>query len=504
MNYDMSSYFEDPEFKEALAKYEGMVENHTPAYFEADELIDIAEYYTLTGRHKDADQAIELTLRLHPENTDALIFRIRSLMLQGRKEEAQTVAQLISNSTDRECRFLQAEMLISENRIEEADEIFKQVAIDEDYDLDTLLDILLEYIRAHQETYTEQWIDCLHAHFDMQTLPKTNQRLLDILCDYYSMSRRPDLAIPYLHMALDKHPYSIRYWNMLGRCHLRQDQYEETHEAFDFSLAIDDENEETLTLKGMAYQQAMQLEKACECYIRLANVSENKTRAYLALAQLYIEMREHASAISYIEKLINQKSGLSKYERAELHSDTALCHAYLGHTEEGYKQIEQALKMEENDPDMHIVAGRFFVIVAQKSEDSEEKEKNLRNAEEQFAHALELTPKEEQSDALFRIGSVYFDEHNYEYANQYFEQINKEFPEDANDTYLLLAYGYYQLQKSVPFMHYLAKINKEVPDVYATMGTDDSELTTDDCFNEALRAIKEDISKGNINLNKYL
>ena len=32
MNYDMSSYFEDPEFKEALAKYEGMVESHTPAY----------------------------------------------------------------------------------------------------------------------------------------------------------------------------------------------------------------------------------------------------------------------------------------------------------------------------------------------------------------------------------------------------------------------------------------------------------------------------------------
>ena len=30
MNYDMSSYFEDPEFKEALAKYEGMVETIPP------------------------------------------------------------------------------------------------------------------------------------------------------------------------------------------------------------------------------------------------------------------------------------------------------------------------------------------------------------------------------------------------------------------------------------------------------------------------------------------
>ena len=91
MNYDMSSYFEDPEFKEALAKYEGMVESHTPAYFEADELIDIAEYYASKGRHKDADKAIDLTLQLHPENTDALVFRIRSLMLLRTKRKKPKV-----------------------------------------------------------------------------------------------------------------------------------------------------------------------------------------------------------------------------------------------------------------------------------------------------------------------------------------------------------------------------------------------------------------------------
>lgn len=83
MNYDMSSYFEDPEFKEALAKYEGMVESHTPAYFEADELIDIAEYYASKGRHKDADKAIDLAIQLHPDNTDALIFRVT--VFYGRK-----------------------------------------------------------------------------------------------------------------------------------------------------------------------------------------------------------------------------------------------------------------------------------------------------------------------------------------------------------------------------------------------------------------------------------
>ena len=247
MNYDMSSYFEDPEFKEALAKYEGMVENHTPAYFEADELIDIAEYYTLKGRHKDADKAIDLTLQLHPENTDALVFRIRSLMLQNKKEEAKVVAQLME-----------------EDRIEEAEEIFKQLAMDEEYEVDTLLDIIQDYTNANQEEYAGQWVDCLFAHSDMQTLPKTNQRLRDVLCDYYSTFNKPDLAIPYLNMTLNEYPYSIEHWNELGKCHLQQCQYEEANEALDFALAIDDENTDSLTLKAFGILRLLSPSGQCE------------------------------------------------------------------------------------------------------------------------------------------------------------------------------------------------------------------------------------------------
>ena len=54
MNNDLSSYFEDPEFKDLLAKYEGMAESHTPTYFDAEELTDIAEYYAGQGEEKKA------------------------------------------------------------------------------------------------------------------------------------------------------------------------------------------------------------------------------------------------------------------------------------------------------------------------------------------------------------------------------------------------------------------------------------------------------------------
>ena len=82
--------------------------------------------------------------------------------------------------------------------------------MDEEYELDTLLDIILNYVDVNQKEYAKKWIDCLFAHFDMQTLPETNQRLRDVLCDYYSTFNKPDLAIPYLNMTLNEFPYSVR------------------------------------------------------------------------------------------------------------------------------------------------------------------------------------------------------------------------------------------------------------------------------------------------------
>ena len=81
MNNDMSSYFEDPEFKDILAKYEGMAESHTPTYFDAEELTDIAEYYASQNEEqkaiykeyiKDIREAIEYKLDARVELVDKL------------------------------------------------------------------------------------------------------------------------------------------------------------------------------------------------------------------------------------------------------------------------------------------------------------------------------------------------------------------------------------------------------------------------------------------------
>ena len=208
MNNDLSSYFEDPEFKEALEKYEGMVKNHTPAYFDADELTDIAEYYASKGRQIEAEAAIDFALQLHPNDTDALIFRARSLAMKGRLDEAYMVMDLIEDRSDREVRFLKADLLMEEKRMEEADHVFEELAAYEEGKLETLIDIILAYIDANQEALAKKWIKHVGETYDLASLSQKNQKFRDLLCDFYitfhSSSASHTRLLSLLHQSLEQ------------------------------------------------------------------------------------------------------------------------------------------------------------------------------------------------------------------------------------------------------------------------------------------------------------
>lgn len=79
-------------------------------------------------------------------------------------------------------------------------------------------------------------------------------------------------------------PYSVQHWNELGKCYLQQEQYENAHEAFDFALAIDENNTETLTLKAFLYSQTANIKESINYYLRLEKATEKKPPVYMALA----------------------------------------------------------------------------------------------------------------------------------------------------------------------------------------------------------------------------
>ena len=116
MSKKKNTYFDKPEFKNILAKYEGMVQNHTSIYFDAEDLVDIADYYISINNEERAEKAIDYSLILHPTDTDSLIYKIRSLSYKGKKHDASQLMKLIEDPNEREVLFLKAELLLEENQ----------------------------------------------------------------------------------------------------------------------------------------------------------------------------------------------------------------------------------------------------------------------------------------------------------------------------------------------------------------------------------------------------
>lgn len=495
MRYEMSSYFEDPEFKKALNKYEGMVKSHTPAYFDAGDLTDIAEYYASKGRYKEANQAIDFALELHPANTDALIFKARTLSINGKRKEANEIMNSIENEPDREIKFLKADLLIEENRYQEADELFEQLAQSEEQELGTLCDIATVYIDNNQEELAAKWIKRIEQNYNTHDELKGNELFSNVVCDFYCTFNHPSSAIPILQNLLDKHPYSTTAWNNLAKCYLALDNIEEAHEALDFTLAINEDDEEALAMKAFCYRQSGNLEKACDFYIHLSEVGNNKIRAYISLAHIYTGMGSYESAIQCITPLLEETEGvLSPYEKSELYSKMAICHAGIGRIKEGSKYLDEAIRLNKHDADIRTDAGHFYLLA----------DGNVEEAKKQFDQALIDTPDDERSEVLLTIGLTCADMQSHSLAVYYLEWLHDEYPQSEKQVYLPLAYCYFHLNNTFLFMHYLARIKKELPDVYEHLGTDHELFSLDESFNSMVRYMKDITNNGNIDLNQYL
>ena len=141
MRHDLASSFNTPEFQAIKHKYEEMKQNHTHVYMESNELTHLAEYYAHQGDSKASEEVINYGLQLHPENLDILIYKCNNLVARGKIDEAFFLLETIPDQNDREVRLTYANLCLERQDIESAEEVFKQLAAEEDNDTNTLLDI---------------------------------------------------------------------------------------------------------------------------------------------------------------------------------------------------------------------------------------------------------------------------------------------------------------------------------------------------------------------------
>ena len=431
MNNDLSSYFEDPEFKDLLAKYEGMAESHTPTYFDAEELTDIAEYYASQGEEQKAEEAIDFALRLHPNNTDALVFKSRSLCIKGKLSEAYQVMNLIEDPSDREVQFLKADLLMEEHRLEEAEFIYQELAQSEGEFFDVLLDIALTYMDANQKDYAFLWIDKLRQKGYNET---NNQKFRDAWCDYCMTFGCPEQATQAFQLSLDEQPYSIPHWNGLAKCYFAQNETEKAMEAVDFALAIDENNPEALELKGFCHLQNEEYEAALSIYHQLLPQSKTPSRIYALLVKCYMDMEKATEAKAVCHEWLKQCPKLTGFEKSEIYSYISLCCFNLYQPEEGMKYIDAALDLEPAFRGAILQKGMLHLQMQETKE-----------AEKLFQKVMDISPDDDQSEILYNVANAYFFLHMYPSTIEWCNKIIRDYPDEQTEALYLTACSYYSM-----------------------------------------------------------
>ena len=429
MNNDLSSYFEDPEFKDILAKYEGMVENHTPTYFDAEELTDIAEYYASQGDERKAEDAIDFALRLHPTNTDALVFKSRSLCIRGQLDEAYRVMNLIEDPSDREVQFLKADLLIEERRMEEAEAIYDELAKSEDESLEVLLDIFMTYMDANQMEYASKWLERIHTKgYNVHN----SQKYRDALCDFCMTFGQPEKATEAFHLSLDEQPYSIPHWNGLAKCHLAQNDIEKAHEAIDFALAIDENNLEALEVKGFCHLQNQNYEEALAIFLRLLPDAKAPSRIYALIVKCYLDMEMATEAKDTCLEWLKKCPQMTGFEKSEVFSYIALCYFNLQQPEEGMRYIDAALDLEPYFRGAILQKGMLYLQLQEN-----------KKAENLFQKVLDISPDYEQSEILYNIANCYFFLNMYPETIEWCKKITAGYPDEQMEALYLIACSHY-------------------------------------------------------------
>ena len=365
MRDQFASYFDKPEFKQLLTRYEEMQAGDRPYYFEATELTDIAEYYAMQGDSREAEAALAYALRLHPDNLDALIFKARARLINGHPTEARHILDSIADQSDREVMFLRSELLLSAQQYSQAEALLRALIEEENYEADTYADIIDLLVDNEQNDMANLWIEeAIRRYPDNKTLTESAA---------YSHARqeRFDEAITLYNRLLDIDPYSTLYWEALGKIYFRREEYDKAIEAFEFVIAINgDECHYALYAAANCYFNLGNYERAEEYYHTIHERYPETIDPLFHMGMCRVNRGDDEAALDYFTQALGTIPEGSE-EQAQIYSPMSLIFSRKGQHAKAVTYTEKALKICPDNSELIIMKGHELLCQGLYEESSE-------------------------------------------------------------------------------------------------------------------------------------
>lgn len=292
-----------------LKKYLAAQETGKEIYFDADEIDEILEDLEMQDNYTHYEAILSLGLRLHPGNSDLRIRQCKLLIYHEEYNEALRLIDGISDTENIELEYLKLECYCALDQYHKVVSYLEAHLNDDREELEELFEYLTPILSDMEKE--EETSDFIQR--GLQLFPD-NLILKDELCLHLESIGDIEGAVKICNELIDKNPYSVDYWFMLGRLYSMSADYEKAIEAFDFALTCDDSDIELKILKAYCLYMNENFEKAIEVYLDIINTEDEEMHGRIIplLAECYIKLEKYEEAYQLLKEQL--KSNESNHE----------------------------------------------------------------------------------------------------------------------------------------------------------------------------------------------
>lgn len=432
-------YFNSDDFKELLSSYESACVSGDMPFLDADDLVDIADYYNMKGDHQRAVDVVRQGLTLYPHHVLLNVFMARKALDDNNMEEAQRCAQLIDDKDSPDYHYLQAELLIAQDRIEEADAYLHQYAktVEPDEYADFVKDAANLFVDYNVSQKAFDWIKQV-SNDNSDDFKELLGRTLYCMGKYKDSQRL-------FNELIDKNPYSKRYWMDLAHAQFMAQDYSGSIDSSEYAIAIDPDDPEGILGKAKGLLHLGNNEQAIKYFERYSRLCPNDPVGLYYQAYCLVNIDSYQKAIPLLQQALTMDIDDDEL-LSMIYQELAFSYNYSGDLEHALNALEKTEHLDCDHIEMAVIRAHILLY-----------NKCFLEARREYKRAI----KKSNNDPaiILRVAVSVFDNklHKFAYA------IMKEFFENGigNDKYPE-AYGFmalccYEADKAQEFLYYLKK-----------------------------------------------
>jgi tetratricopeptide (TPR) repeat protein len=453
LNID-EEYFKSEEFQELLENYEASINAGRNPFMDADDLVDLADYYGWQGFDDKAEAAIDYALELYPTATLPNVFKARKAVGIGDFTQAHFYCDEIENHDDPDYHYLVAEIMIAEGNSQQADDYLREYAksVEPDEYEDFVRDCANLYIDYDQNEKAYEWM--LRSRGDeSDDFKELMARTLFGLGKYKDSER-------IFNELIDQHPYSKQYWNALASAQFMNEDYSNAITSSEYAIAIDPNDPDAVSSKASGLFRLGNYEEALKYFKRYSELEPDDEFGLLHQGVCLVNMVRHDEALPLLRMALAVAPKDSPF-LAQIYQELAFCYSAQHQVKQALDMLDKTEAYDCDHTDMLVVKGHILL------------QNNLiAEAEEAFKQAI---MKSDNSPAiLLRIIVSLYDNRYlnacYQMLLKFFQLVREYYPEyKSGNAYMALCC--YDLGRNEEFIKYLRlAVEQDPKEAFSVLG----------------------------------